>query len=195
MGGDQTDLFYVTLDGNWAGTATLTDDQGTYTIPISASFNIMSDSITATVVFTNPGDIPTMNTITYEVNGPTDCSVNDNSSDHLSGFEVTTCNVSVPVGQGQAIISGNGAGEDPDPTDKASGNGTVTFSTAHIAPGQVGQASNAGDLIIVGTVTITGSDGTEKGSGTLQISSDQSHISGTAQTTDGTHVTWSVDND
>jgi hypothetical protein len=174
LGGDTIDLKYITLNGSWAGNAIFNDGSGPETVPISASFTVTPDSITGTVVFTEPNDSADVNTLTYQVTGPSSFTLNSTNVNATGSVTVTSSN-------GQAQLSGTGSDN-----EQSSGTGTLNFVVSH-AP------SDVGSLLLQAKTTITDpDDGTSTGTGSLKISSDQTQISGTAQNSDGSTVSWSA---
>lgn len=163
------------LTGQWAGTATLVETEGqittSETIALSASFSATStsaaESVTGTVVFTEPGDVPALYTITYKM-GATTVSMSDVGTPDLSA------NGSVTITKSGQTISGSG---NDGQGDSASGN--LTFVT--------------GGLTITGQITSSTDPDFSPGSGSIQISSDGLHLTGTASSSDGTaHVSWTA---
>ena len=113
LGGDTSDLAFVNLFGQWAGTARLTDETGTETLQVSATFLLISgNSFTGTVAVTEPGEMADLNTLTYQALSPTSFTFTNNASPML-----TTASGSITVTPGQAVLSGSGMDNDPnDPT-------------------------------------------------------------------------------
>ena len=107
----------VDLTGNWAGTATVTENGSTTdTIQVSAAITQTANSITGTVVFMGPGDVPQIHTETLQVNG-----LNFSLPVTSDGAAVNITGNFTPDG---LTMSGSGA----DPDESASGSGAQTLS-------------------------------------------------------------------
>jgi hypothetical protein len=120
------------LTGNWAGTATRNDKGGTETIQVSASISQMANSITATVVFTGPGDVPEIHTETGQINGS-----NISLPVTSNGLAVNVTGSFTPDG-----LTMSGTGTDPPNTN---GSGTLTVSSGSCAaPTLIGARHIAG---------------------------------------------------
>jgi hypothetical protein len=170
LGGDTSDLAFISIVGQWTGTATLTDETGTQTLQVSASFSISGNTLSGTVAVTEPGDVADINTITYQAITPNSFSLNNNANP-----VVTTASGTVTVSPGQAVIAGNGS--DNDPTDQSTGVGSLTLIHG---------------LMMSGKVTVTEPDGQTTGNGIITISPDGKTLSGNAQVSDGSSVNWTV---
>jgi hypothetical protein len=165
--------FKFPLTGQWAGTATIPNNQGGQeTVQVSASFSSTStpagETVTGTVVFTGPGDVPTIYTITYTMASST-MSMTDVGSPDIS------VNGTVSATSNGLVVSASGN------DGSSSGSGTVTFVS--------------GGLSIMGNITMVSDPSSEfgTGSGTLQITPDGKHLTGTATGSDGSQLTWSAD--
>jgi hypothetical protein len=170
MGGETSDLAFVSFIGQWSGTATLTDETGTETLQVSATFTISGDTLSGTVAITEPGNDPDLNTITYQALTPTAFSLENSATPaSISG------NGTVTVSPGKAVLAGSG--QDDDPTDQSTGAGSMTITNG---------------LTMSGSVTTTEPDGQNTGTGTLTISADGKTLTGSASVTDGSTVKWTV---
>jgi hypothetical protein len=192
MGGNATDLFYLTLDGTWEGTATFTNplDGTNETIPISASFTVMSNSIAGNVMVTEPGDVLDINAFAYNVTGLNTFSLL--SSNDLTATTINAtgnANINNPS-PGQAVITGLGTQGTNPVSEQATG--TVTFTpTEAFLP--AGPSAEGAPLTMSGNVMITDlGDGTRtNGSGMLTITPDGT-MSGSARSNAGDLITWSA---
>jgi hypothetical protein len=110
--------FTIAIIGDWAGTATFTDDTGSQTLPVSATVTQTGTFITATVIFTNPGEIPEVNTKSGQLNG---LKFSIGTTKTSGGDEV---NASGTFSSNGLIMSGNGE----DLTEQTTGNGGLVVS-------------------------------------------------------------------
>jgi pimeloyl-ACP methyl ester carboxylesterase len=163
------------LVGDWAGTSVATFDTGeTESVPVSASFSSAGSSINATVVFTEPGDVPDINkgSGSYQLNGP-----NFNFTITAEDEKVNVIGT-VSTGPNGLVLSGSGKSSSGD-----GGSGTITPQTD--------------GFNMSGSLTITETPGNakeqESGSAKLTMSPDGNHMKGTATVSDGTQVTWCLD--
>jgi hypothetical protein len=157
------------LTGQWVGTASVTDNQGfVSTFQFSADFVSDSSSgaqvVTATLVYTTAGEIPEINSINFTV-GNTSFSLTDITESTI------TAGGSVSSSNGQTLFSGSGT------DNEGSGSGVMTVIDSFNISGEL--------------TTTTDSLGT--GPGSLHLSPDGKHMTGSATGADGTTITWSAD--
>jgi hypothetical protein len=154
--------------GDWAGSATVTDDQHQETVSASASISLdqATNSILATIVFTGPGDVPEIGTATLQMAPPNFSFSSTTDSDPIVNAPGT-----VRIDSNGVTISGRDQGV-PE-----SWSGTLTFT------------SGEPPISAYGSGTFPGGNW----QGTLTFSPDGMHLSGSATTTSGFSLTWTAD--
>lgn len=128
----------VPLVGNWTGSATVTDDQSPENVPVTAviSFNQATNTITASVVFTEPGDVADVNTASFQITSP-----NFNLSGQTPGEGITATGTLVMT-QGAVTFSGSGGEQVTSNPD--TGNGSMTISNSGLTISASGTETEGG---------------------------------------------------
>ena len=156
------------LLGSWNGLATITSPEGAEIVAMSASFVQTDSAMVATVVFTEEGDVPITNTVTYSM-----ATGNITFSDESSDGEVILANATYSFDAQQGlVITGSGQSDESD-----GGSGTLIVS-----PDGLTMSAN--------NVIITESEGQSSGSGGFTVSADGTQIQGSASTADGVLYNW-----
>jgi pimeloyl-ACP methyl ester carboxylesterase len=156
------------LLGTWTGSGTITDSEGTETVDISAStFMQTATQMEATIVFTEQGDIPIKNTVTYDMTNGKISFKSTNNSD----TEVLTATANYVFSNLLGLVI-TGSGQDNEPNNPSSGTGSIALSPD-------------GLTLTATNIVINESQGQSTGKGTLKFSADSKQITADASTADG----------
>jgi hypothetical protein len=163
------------LIGTWTGSGTITDSEGVETVDISAStFMQTATQMEATIVFTEQGDIPIKNTLTYNMTNGKISFESTNNSD----TEVLTATADYVFSNLLGLVI-TGSGQDNEPNNPSSGTGSIALSPD-------------GLTLTATNIVINESQGQSTGKGTLKFSADGKQITADASTADGVKYHFSA---